>query len=222
MKANPSLCIRIFPAVFVLALLPLFAHAGGDAKPAATATSVANSDVGDMSDDSLKALSREDVRKLIWLTSLPTENLTSLRQSIERVEKMNSEERTDLRRKLERLRDANDTQRQKITEDVNKNNPPRGNILMRYWRSLPPEKAKEEMEKFKKMTDEARRAYVAEVRKKMPPAPRDPGKNPQDGNRTPNHGTDKNKERMQRGHEPPRPAQQQRSPADSNKPDSTK
>jgi len=50
--------------------------------------------------------------------------------------------------------------------------PPRNNAIFRYWRSLPPERAREEQEKFQKMSIAERRAYAREVFRKLPRPPR--------------------------------------------------
>ncbi|MDR1818033.1 MAG: hypothetical protein LBR07_07710 [Puniceicoccales bacterium] len=49
---------------------------------------------------------------------------------------------------------------------------PRNHPIFRYWRSLPPERAREEQEKFQKMSIAERRAYAREVFRKLPRPPR--------------------------------------------------
>jgi hypothetical protein len=113
-----------------------------------------------ITDDTLNALSPDEVRTLMRIVNLPQEKLESLRQSIDVLAKMTPEEKQRLRKKLELLRNSPP------------GNPPpgfrRNNPVLRYWRSLPPEKFREEQAKFNKMTREERRAYIDEIIKKAP------------------------------------------------------
>ncbi|MDR2429759.1 MAG: hypothetical protein LBD14_02475 [Puniceicoccales bacterium] len=114
----------------------------------------------------LTSLSREEVRTLIRIINLPPHKLATLRQSIEKLEKMPPEEKRALRKKLEEQLRNNPTGKIPPPTRV------RDNPLSRYWRTLPPEKAREEQERFfQKMTREERHAYVTEITKKLPPRP---------------------------------------------------
>ena len=115
----------------------------------------------------LRGLSREEIRTLIRIVNMPPEKLSSLRQSLEHLEKMTPEERQQLRKKLEALRNSPTLP------------PPQANPLLHYWASLPPEKARTEKERFRSMTREERRAYVAEAIKKLPPPPSSQAQRPE-------------------------------------------
>ncbi|MDR2862872.1 MAG: hypothetical protein LBV54_03205 [Puniceicoccales bacterium] len=114
----------------------------------------------------LGALSREELRALIRIIDLPPEKLASLREAIIELEKMPLEKRRELGKKLKE--DLHTTR--KPGEPMRPESP-RNNPLLRYWRSLPPEKAREEQNKFWKMTPEERRAYSVAIREKLPPPP---------------------------------------------------
>ena len=146
---------------------PVEAPAATAKTPDATPPATPAGDPGETAP--LIALSREEVRTLIRIINLPPHKLATLRQSIEKLEKMPPEEKRVLRKKLEEQLRNNPTG--KIPPPVRA----RDNPLSRYWRTLPPEKAREEQERFfQKMTREERHAYVAEITKKLPPRPPPP------------------------------------------------
>ncbi|MDR2512630.1 MAG: DUF3106 domain-containing protein [Puniceicoccales bacterium] len=123
----------------------------------------------------LKSLSRDEIRTLIRIVNMPPDRLASLRQSLEHLEKMTPEERQQLRKKLEALRSSPTLP------------PPQTNPLLHYWASLPPEKALDEKERFRNMTREERRAYVAEAIKKLPTPPADASPRPERRRFRPEH-----------------------------------
>lgn len=168
-----------FAAIVVSAVTTALLAA--DAESQATPQKNAATDTSEsMNAATIKALSREELRTLVQLSSLSPEKLASLRRSIEHLEKMSPEEKAQLRKNLEELRSANDKDREKfVGEAREREGRANNNILLRYWRSMPPEKAKEEQEKFKKMDVSARRTYVMEIREKMPQRPSPHGPQPQ-------------------------------------------
>ncbi|MDR1497007.1 MAG: hypothetical protein LBS59_01145 [Puniceicoccales bacterium] len=117
-----------------------------------------------ITDDTLNTLSTDEVRTLIRIVNLPQDKLESLRQSIDILAKMTPEEKQSLRKKLEQLRNAPPGARPPPFRRDH-------NVVLRYWRLLPPEKSREEQTKFNKMTREERREYVREILKKFPHRP---------------------------------------------------
>ncbi len=172
---------NFYPRTLILSALAVSVSAfAGESVPEKTGKTPAASLVDD---ESLKALSREEIHGLMRLAELPREKLAALRQSVERLEKMTPEERSELRQKLEKLRHAG---RREIDEA---NRQRRTNFLVRYWNSLPPEKKEAEAAAFKKMTPEERRAYVMGLRAKLRPGR--PGQPPPPPESPPATETDK-------------------------------
>lgn len=113
------------------------------------------------------SLSREELRTLIFLSSLPEEKMDSLKRSIAQLEAMKPEERVELNKRLRMLWEASERDRVRLLREAWGTN-----WLVRYWESLPPERSVAEKKKFMVLDNEGRRKYVVELRKKMPPPPR--------------------------------------------------
>ncbi len=115
-------------------------------------------------------LSREELRTLLFLSSLPEEKLASLKQSIVQLEAMTPDERAE----LNKLWEAGERERMRLLRETREKN-----WLALYWDSLPPEASEAEKKKFMSLDNEGRRTYVVELRKKIPaPGTQRPGKNP--------------------------------------------
>ena len=123
------------------------------------------------------SLSREELRTLLFLSSLSEEKLVSLKKSIVQLEGMQPEERAELNKRLRKLWDAGERERVRLLREAREKS-----WMARYWDALPPEQSEAERKKFMALDNEGRRVYVVELRKKIPPPPHQrPEKSP-DGN----------------------------------------
>ncbi len=124
------------------------------------------------------AFSREDARMIKRLFLMKNEDLQRLGEFIRRLEKMPPERRKQMAEDFERAVSVKTPEQRKAFEKEMRERFHRehSNLLERYFSSLPPEQADVERKKFLSLDRKARRAYLAEVRRKLgygevPPPP---------------------------------------------------
>lgn len=143
-----------------------------------------NPEVADVPPPPPPVFSREDARMLKRLFLMKNEELHRLGEFIRRLEKMPPERRRQMAEDLERAASVKTPeQRRAFEKDMRERfRRERSDLLARYFATLPPEQADAERKKFLSLDRKDRRAYIAEVRRKLgyepfPPPPPKKGEN---------------------------------------------
>jgi len=107
--------------------------------------------------------------------SLPPERLTSVRRSIEQIEKMSPEEKERIKRQIQRFKRMGAQQRVQIHRKWNSLSMEYRSKMRNHWLSMSEEDRRVERSKLKSMTPEERRRFFRETfgepRKKPVPQP---------------------------------------------------
>jgi hypothetical protein len=163
----------IFSVVLSLGV-SVFAHADTEGKLNSAEKSraeVADSGVEDIPSPppSGNAFSREDARLLKRLFLMSNTDLRRLREFIQRLEKMPPHRRKQMADDFERAATVKTPEQRRAFEREMRERfrRERSNLLSRYFDTLPPEQADAERKKFLSLDKKARRAYIAEVRRKL-------------------------------------------------------
>ncbi len=115
-----------------------------------------------------KKPSKEELEMMKSLFSMSNEQLTRVRETIERLERTPLQKRKEMAEDLEKANSDDPAVRQKFMEEMRERfERDINNLLSRYYASLPEDQAKTEAEAFLKMSKNEKREYVMKVREKL-------------------------------------------------------
>jgi len=110
----------------------------------------------------------EEIQTLRRILELPPERLSRIRGAIEKMERMPPEARRDFAERLARFENASLEERHALSRDIRERGGFGGRVLEHHLRSLPPEEARRERERFMAMTPEARMDFVRSLAERYP------------------------------------------------------
>jgi hypothetical protein len=112
--------------------------------------------------------SAEELQTIRKILELPPDRLTRVRAALERLEHMPPEARKEYAASLEKLENASPDERRKMMKEM-RGGGFNGRILEHYLKTLPPEKAKEEMARIRAMSPEKRTEFIHSLAEKFGP-----------------------------------------------------
>lgn len=110
----------------------------------------------------------EEIQMLRRILELPPERLSRIRGAIEKMERMPPEARRDFAERLAKFENASAEERHALSRDIRERGGFGGRVLEHHLRSLPPEEARRERERFMAMTPEARMDFVRSLAERYP------------------------------------------------------
>lgn len=117
----------------------------------------------------------EEIQTIRRIMELPPERLRGMREAIEHIEHMSGDDRREFAKKLAEIENASPEERRKAFKELREKNAPQGGngftvrVLEYHLKQMPPEQAKEEREKFVKLSREERFAYIRKLMEKYGP-----------------------------------------------------
>ncbi len=106
------------------------------------------------------APSVEEIQTIRKILELPPERLSRIRGAIEHIEKMPPGARKEFADKLAKFETATPEERRKLTKELRDRGGFSGRVLEHYFKSLPPEKVKEERARINGLTPEQRQEFI--------------------------------------------------------------
>lgn len=106
------------------------------------------------------APSAEEIQTIRKILELPPERLSRIRGAIEHIEKMPQGAREEFADKLAKFETATPEERRKLTKELRDHGGFNGRVLEHYFKSLPPEKVKEERARINGLTPEQRQEFI--------------------------------------------------------------
>ena len=119
--------------------------------------------------------SAEEMKTIRKIMELPPERIRGMREAMEHIEHMSGDDRREFAKKLAEVEDASPEERRKAFKELRErggNGP--GNsftsrVLEHHLKQMPADQAKEEREKFLKLSREERFAYTRKLMEKYGP-----------------------------------------------------
>lgn len=120
--------------------------------------------------------SAEEIKTIRKIMELTPERIRGMREAIEHIEHMSGDDRREFAKKLAVLEDASPEERRKAFKELRERSSsgPNGygfatRVLEYHLKQMPAEQAKEEREKFLKLSREERFAYIRKLMEKYGP-----------------------------------------------------
>ncbi len=142
--------------------------------------------------------SAEEIKTIRKIMELAPERIRGMREAIEHIEHMSGDDRRDFAKKLAEVEDASPEERRKAFKELRERggsgpgNSFTSRVLEHHLKQMPADQAKEEREKFLKLSREERFGYIRKLMEKYGPemmkeakAKGAPGGKESDGKRRP-------------------------------------
>jgi hypothetical protein len=118
--------------------------------------------------------SAEEIQTIRKIVELAPERIRGMREAIEHIEHMSGDDRREFAKKLAELENASPEERRKAFKELRERSGTSGygfatRVLEHHLKQMPADQAKEEREKFLKLSREERFAYIRKLMEKYGP-----------------------------------------------------
>ena len=118
--------------------------------------------------------SAEEIQTIRKIVELTPERIRGMREAIEHIEHMSGDDRREFAKKLAELENASPEERRKAFKELRERSGTSGygfatRVLEYHLKQMPADQAKEEREKFLKLSREERFAYIRKLMEKYGP-----------------------------------------------------